>query len=77
MDELVYKNDAEFNMLRSTNREEVAAYIQNFYQDMKQMREDSLDYMSIKSTVHDPEIVPLESVDLFVTPHFQQGRISN
>ena len=73
----MYQNESEYNVLRSTNREDMAAYIQSFYNEIKQLKEDSLDPASIKSTIHDPEIVPLESVDMFVAPHWQQGRIIN
>ena len=64
-------------MLKSTNREEMSAYIQSFYQEARHLKASTIDYSSIRKTIDDPEVVPLESVDMFVTPHFQQGRISN
>ena len=51
--------------------------MQSYHQEIKQATADSLDYSSIRKTIDDPEMVPMESVDMFTAPHFQQGRISN
>ena len=73
----MYYNKGEYNVLQSTNREDISAYIQSFMHEKKHLVEDSLDYSSIRSTIDDPETVPMHSVDLFVAPHMQQGRIVN
>jgi hypothetical protein len=44
---------------------------------MRNAKYDETDYARDKKVIDDPEMVPLESVDLFVTPHMQQGRIAN
>ena len=61
----------------STNREDISAYIQSYYQNVRNARQDETDYAFNRSTIHDPQTVPLESVDMFTAPHFQQGRIDN
>ena len=73
----MYSNPSNYNLLRSTNREEIAAYVASFYQEVKHAKYHGLDPNMIRKTIDDPEIVPLESVDLYTAPHFQQGRISN
>ena len=73
----MYSNEEEGYLLRSTNREEVAASIKSSFQEVRKAKTELYDYSNIRSTIDDPETVPLESVDLFVAPHMQQGRITN
>lgn len=70
-------NTHNITALRSRKREDVAAFIENYHQQLRRAYEESLDYSSIRKTIDDPETVPLESVDMFTAPHFQQGRIDN
>lgn len=58
-DETVFKNDADNNVLKSTNREEMSAYIQSFYQEARHLKASTIDYSSIRKTIDDPEVVPL------------------
>jgi len=74
---LVYRNDTDENFLTSTSREDISATIQSYYQNLRNAKYDETDYARDKKVIDDPEMVPLESVDLFVTPHMQQGRIAN
>lgn len=61
----------------SPKREDMAAYIQSYYQGLKEIKKENYDYSALRSTIDDPETVPLESVDMFTDPHFQQERINN
>lgn len=63
--------------MNSLRREDISAYIQSYYQNVRSAKYDETDYALNKAAIDDPEMVPLESVDMFVTPHFQQGRIVN
>ena len=65
-------------MLRSKNREDIAAFIQSYHQEIREAVANNLDSFHMKKkTIDDPEIVDMESVDMFTTPHFQQSRINN
>ena len=64
-------------MLRSRKREDIAAFVENAFQEVKNERAESLCYTHDRKTIDDPEIVPIESLDMFTAPHFQQGRIAN
>ncbi len=74
---LVYRNDTDENILTSTTREDISATIQSYYLNLRDAKYDETDYARDKKVIDDPEMVPLESVDMFVTPHMQQGRIAN
>jgi hypothetical protein len=45
--------------LTSTKREEVSAYIQSYYQNVKQAKYEETDYAMNRKVIDDPEIVPL------------------
>lgn len=61
---LVYTSE-EVNVPKSANREDLAAYIQSFYQDVRVMKKTGYDYSINRQTIDDPETMPLESVDMF------------
>jgi hypothetical protein len=53
------------NVAKSANREELAALIQSFYQDVRTIKKTGYDYSINRQTIDDPEVMPLESVDMF------------
>lgn len=61
---LVFSSE-EVNVPKSANREELAAYIQSFYQDVRNIKKTGYDYSIDRKTIDDPETMPLESVDMF------------
>jgi hypothetical protein len=61
---LVYASE-EINVPKSASREELAGFIQSFYQDVRVIKKTGYDYSIDRKTIDDPEVVPLESVDLF------------
>lgn len=61
---LVYASD-QVNVPKSANREELAAYIQSYYQDVRVIKKTGYDFSIDRKTIDDPEVVPLESVDMF------------
>jgi hypothetical protein len=61
----VYRNDEEYPLPKSINREELATLFQSIHEDMRTNKRTSYDYSMDRQTIDDPEIMPLESVDMF------------
>lgn len=55
---LVYASD-QVNVPKSANREELAAYIQSFYQDVRVIKKTGYDISIDRKTIDDPEVMPL------------------
>ena len=63
----VYRNDSEETLPKSMNREELATFIQSSYQSVRELKTtgEGYDYTMNRKAVDDPEMVPLESLDLY------------
>ncbi len=61
---LVYTSE-EITLPKSANREDLAVFIQSFYQDVRVIKKTGYDYSIDRKTIDDPEVMPLESVDMF------------
>lgn len=61
---LVYASD-QVDVPKSASREDLAAYIQSFYQDVRVIKKTGYDFSIDRKTIDDPEVVSLESVDMF------------
>lgn len=61
----MYRNDSGEALPKSNNREELATFIQSHFQTMRELKHTGYDYSIDRKATDDPEMVPLQSVDLY------------